>query len=329
MRRTGKKTKRQGLKSNAEQKYPEKLSENGFGKSRRFVWRSRKRIHRQAKDRLFRFLFEKDREALLQLYNALNGTDYRDASLLKVVTIESAVYIVMKNDLAFVLAGTLSLYEHQSTYNPNMPVRFLIYLAKEYQKLIEQAQESIYGTKQMMLPMPQCVVFYNGTKMKTDEEILRLSDSFMNQKQGAEADVELKVRMLNINHGHNAVLMNQCRVLREYALFVEISRRRLAEGTEPKEALEAAVFECIEQDILAGFLKKYRAEVLGMLLEEFDVKKYERSLKAEGREEGREEESGRYCKLIALLFEQHREAELKSAAEDPEYRERLFQEFRL
>lgn len=259
------------------------------------------------------------------MYNALNGTDYRDASLLKVVTIESAVYIVMKNDLAFVLAGTLSLYEHQSTYNPNMPVRFLIYLAKEYQKLIEQAQESIYGTKQMMLPMPQCVVFYNGTKMKTDEEILRLSDSFMNQKQGAEADVELKVRMLNINHGHNAVLMNQCRVLREYALFVEISRRRLAEGTEPKEALEAAVFECIEQDILAGFLKKYRAEVLGMLLEEFDVKKYERSLKAEGREE----ESGRYCKLIALLFEQHREAELKSAAEDPEYRERLFQEFRL
>lgn len=329
MRRTGKKTKRQGLKSNAEQKYPEKLSENGFGKSRRFVWRSRKGIHRQAKDRLFRFLFEKDREALLQLYNALNGTDYRDASLLKVVTIESAVYIVMKNDLAFVLAGTLSLYEHQSTYNPNMPVRFLIYLAKEYQKLIEQAQESIYGTKQMMLPMPQCVVFYNGTKMKTDEEILRLSDSFMNQKQGAEADVELKVRMLNINHGHNAVLMNQCRVLREYALFVEISRRRLTEGTEPKEALEAAVFECIEQDILAGFLKKYRAEVLGMLLEEFDVKKYERSLKAEGREEGREEESGRYCKLIALLFEQHREAELKSAAEDPEYRERLFQEFRL
>ena len=75
-----------------------------------------------------------DKEALLQLYNALNGTDYQDASKLEVVTIESAVYVVMKNDLAFIIAGTLNLYEHQSTYNPNMPVRFLIYLAEEYQK---------------------------------------------------------------------------------------------------------------------------------------------------------------------------------------------------
>lgn len=307
----------------------EKRKNKRFGINSRFMWRNRRGIHRQAKDRFFRFLFEKDREALLQLYNALNGTDYQDALQLQVVTIESAVYIVMKNDLAFVLAGTLSLYEHQSTYNPNMPVRFLIYLAKEYQKLIEQAQESIYGTKQIILPMPQCVVFYNGERMMADEETLRLSDSFMRRDQGVEADVELKVRMLNINYGHNKELLDRCRVLREYALFVDITRKRLAEGQEPKAALEDAVSECIERDILAGFLKKYRAEGLGMLLEEFDVKKYERSLREEGREEGREEESERYCKLIERLFEQHRGEELKCAASDPEFRKRLFQEFHL
>ena len=106
--------------------------------TRWFFWRGRHKVHRQTKDRLFRFLFEKDREALLQLYNALNGTDYKDASKLQVVTIESAVYIVMKNDLAFVITGTLNLYEHQSTYNPNMPVRFLIYLAEECQLIVEQ-----------------------------------------------------------------------------------------------------------------------------------------------------------------------------------------------
>ena len=91
-------------------------------------WRDRRhyKVHRQIKDRLFRFLFEKDRDALLQLYNALNGTDYQDPSMLQVVTIESAVYVVMKNDLAFILAGVLNLYEHQSTVNPNLPVRFLI-----------------------------------------------------------------------------------------------------------------------------------------------------------------------------------------------------------
>ena len=107
----------------------------------------KRKVQRQVKDRLFRFLFEKDKEALLQLYNALNGTDYQNASELQVVTIESAVYVVMKNDLAFVIAGTLNLYEHQSTYNPNMPVRFLIYIAEEYQKLVEHAEVSLYGTK--------------------------------------------------------------------------------------------------------------------------------------------------------------------------------------
>ena len=301
----------------------------------------RSRVRRQAKDRLFRFLFEKDREALLQLYNTLNGTDYRDASLLKVVTIESAVYIVMKNDLAFVLAGTLNLYEHQSTDNPNMPLRFLIYLAQEYQKLTEQVQESLYGGKRIMLPAPRCVVFYNGEKEMEEEEMMRLSDSFEGAAERTEAGVELTVRVLNINYGHNRELMEKCDVLRQYARFVELSRRYLAEGAEPKRALEAAITECIEQDILAGFLRKYRSEVLGMLLEEFDVKKYERSLRAEGREEGRaegreegraegrEEESERYSKLICLLLERHRERDLKRAAEDAEYRKRLYQEFHM
>ena len=84
--------------------------------------RNRKQIQRNVKDRLFRYLFEKDREALLNLYNALNGTAYRDPSQLEIVTIESAVYVVMKNDLAYILSGTLSMYEHQSTYSPNLPV---------------------------------------------------------------------------------------------------------------------------------------------------------------------------------------------------------------
>lgn len=138
-------------------------------------------------------LFANDREALLQLYNALNGTDYQDASQLEIVTIESAVYVVMKNDLAFVLAGTLGMYEHQSTHSPNLPVRFLIYLAQEYQRVIERAEISLYGSAQIMLPTPQCVAFYNGTEQMPEEQILRLSDAFENR--GAEADVKLTVRM--------------------------------------------------------------------------------------------------------------------------------------
>ncbi|MBD5488744.1 MAG: hypothetical protein HDR13_08105 [Lachnospiraceae bacterium] len=249
----------------------------------RLPWR--RKVQRNVKDRLFRFLFEKDKEALLQLYNALNGTNYSDASELQVVTIESAVYVVMKNDLAFVLAGTLNLYEHQSTYSPNLPVRFLIYLAEEYQKLIEQAETSFYGSARIALPAPQCVVFYNGKQDEPEEKILRLSDSFMNREK--PADVELKVRMLNINYGHNSALMEQCRTLREYAQFVALSRQYIAEGMQLQKALNEAIDYCIEQGILNETLREHRAEVLGMLLEEFDVDKYEKTLRMEGMEIGR------------------------------------------
>lgn len=263
----------------------QKIRSGRLGRFLRFG--HREKMRRDVKDRVFCFLFEKDREALLQLYNALNGTDYRDASELKIVTIESAVYVVMKNDLAFVLAGTLSMYEHQSTYSPNLPVRFLIYLAQEYQKVIEQAEKSLYGTGLISLPTPKCVVFYNGTQEIPEEKTVKLSDAFENG--GAGADVELTVRMLNINRGHNGLLMEKCRVLREYAEFVDITRMYTRERNDIEEALSEAVDDCIERGILEEFLRENRAEVLGMLLEEFDVKKYERTLWGEGREKGREE----------------------------------------
>lgn len=265
---------------------------------------NRKQVHRNVKDRLFRYLFEKDREALLDLYNALNGTVYQDSSQLEIVTIESAVYVVMKNDLAFILTGTLNMYEHQSTYSPNLPVRFLIYLAQEYQTVAEQAEKSLYGTGLISLPTPKCVVFYNGTIEMPEEQIIRLSDAF--EDKAVNADVELTVRVLNINHGHNRLLMERCRVLKEYSEFVEITRTCMREEKSTEMALAEAVDYCIENGILEKVLRENRAEVLGMLLEEFDVKKYERTLRGEGHEEGLREgmefgrEQGIRCMVEAL-----------------------------
>lgn len=261
----------------------------GYAWKRRKFWRfgRRERVQRNVKDRLFRFLFEEDREALLQLYNALNGTDYREASQLEIVTIDSAVYVVMKNDLAFVLAGTLNMYEHQSTYSPNLPVRFLIYLAQEYQMVIEQAQESIYGSGLIALPTPRCVVFYNGQKDVPERQTLRLSDAFTDKQH--KSDVELTVQMYNINYGHNSELMEKCRRLGEYSEFVNVLRRFTDGRSDKREALSEAVDYCIGNGILEDVLRKKRSQVLGMLLEEFDVEKYERTLRKEGREEAREE----------------------------------------
>lgn len=255
-------------------------------------WRSlrfgrREKVQRNVKDRLFRFLFGNNRDALLELYNALNGTEYTDASRLQIVTIDSVVYIVMKNDLAFVLSGTLNMYEHQSTFNPNLPVRFLIYLAQEYQTMIEQARESIYGTRQIILPAPQCVVFYNGQRNMPEEQTLRLSDAFGDKKH--KSDVELTVKVYNINSGYNHILMDKCRMLGEYSEFVNIAREYANDASNTESAIADAIDYCIEHGILADALRKNRLEVLGMLLEEFDVEKYERTLKREGIDEGIEQ----------------------------------------
>lgn len=201
--------------------------------------------------------------------------------------------------------------------------RFLIYLAKEYQKLIEQAEESIYGTERISLPTPQCIIFYNGQKDMPEEQIMRLSDAFQNRT--VEADVELKVRVLNINYGHNKELLEKCKVLGEYAQFVAVSRQYALDGRDMKESLERAIQYCIEHDILADFLRKYRAEVLGMLLEEFDKKKYERTIRKEGIAEGME----RVNRLTQILLKQNRVDDLKHAAEDTAFQEQLFREFDL
>lgn len=297
-------------------------------RSRKYGGRAeRKRVQQTVKDRLFRYLFERDRNALLDLYNALNGTDYQDALQLEIVTIESAVYVVMKNDLAYILSGTLNLYEHQSTYSPNLPVRFLIYLAQEYQMVIEKAERSLYGTGQITLPTPQCIVFYNGMKEMPEERTLKLSEAFENKK--VRADVELNVRMLNINYGHNRLLMDKCKVLEGYSMLVAVTRNYMAAEKDIQTALNKAIDYCIEKGILKEILLRNRAEVLGMLLEEFDAEKYERTLRGEGWENGREEGELKINRLGTLLMEAGRSNEFLDSLSDRELQKRLLMEFGL
>ena len=197
------------------------------------------RPKRQTKDIVFRLVFGNDRQALLQLYNVLHGTAYTDPHELQIVTLDNAIYISMKNDLAFLLVGTINMYEHQSTVNPNMPVRFMIYLAQEYQMLVESASSSLYGNKLIPLPTPQCVVFYNGTEETPDEYELRLSSAFCNQD--VEPAAEVIVRVVNINYGHNEYLMQGCELMSQYAEFVEITRKYALLYDDREEAMNAAI----------------------------------------------------------------------------------------
>lgn len=277
-------------------------------RSRKYSVRNRTvKATKKYKDTIFRMLFE-NKENLLSLYNAMNHKNYTDADALQVVTLENSIYMGMKNDLAFILDMNLYLYEHQSTYNPNMPLRDLFYISNEYQKLV--VQKSLYSSVLQKIPAPKFVVFYNGTKEIEDVSEFRLSSAY--ECQTDDPDLELRVTVLNVNEGHNQELMEHCQTLKEYAQYVAKVRKYTSLGElSLEEAVECAVEECIKEGILAEFLIQNRAEVISMSIFEYNKDEEEKKLrKAEfeaGREAGIEEgriagiEEGREEGRIELL----------------------------
>ena len=239
--------------------------------------------NRKYKDTVFRRLFS-DRKNLLSLYNAINGTAYENPDDLEIVTLENAIYMGMKNDLAFIIDTNLFLYEHQSTYNPNMPLRDLFYISSEYQKLVEH--KSLYSSTQQKVPAPNFIVFYNGTVKKEDCWTNYLSEAYENLT--GEPNLELKVITLNVNEGHNKELMEQCQILREYAQYVA-KVREFAGNTELNAAVELAVNECIQNNILAEFLRKHKSEVIAMSIFEYDKEEEEKKLREAEYEAGYDE----------------------------------------
>ncbi len=249
------------------------------------------RPNRRYKDRLFRFLF-REKEDLLALYNALNGSDYDDPESLEIYTMDDVIYMSMKNDIAFLFGNVLNLWEHQGSYNPNMPVRGLFYFARLYQKYVKEHGLDIYSSTLKCLPAPQYVVFYNGTREEPDRVELKLSDAFYPGLQGSgelgrEPCLEVRAVMLNINLGKNRVLMEHCRRLKEYAEFVDRVRRYLAEDYRLPEAVDLAVESCIRDGILADVLSLYKREVVEMFLTEYNERDYLKLTRKEGYREGK------------------------------------------
>ena len=298
---------------------------------------SKQTHNRQYKDRLWRMIFN-NKEDLLQLYNAINHTDYQNPDDLEVNTLEDVLYLSMKNDVSFLVGGTMNLYEHQSTFNPNMPLRGVFYFSRVYEGYVADNNLMIYHEKRVRLPKPKYIVFYNGTKNQPDSMELRLSDCFENTDNEAPC-LECTATMLNINYGHNQELMKHCRKLEEYSIFVQCVREYIQSEPSVEDALEKAIDTCINQDVLADFLKKHRAEVTNMILKTYDKDLYEKTLKedareeglmegrARGRVEGKEEglESG--ILLAKYLFNDNRSKDLERASKDIEYQKKLLKEY--
>lgn len=188
----------------------------------------------------------------------------------------------------------------------------------------------IYHEKRVRLPKPKYIVFYNGTKNQPDSMELKLSDCFENTDNEAPC-LECTATMLNINYGHNQELMKHCRRLEEYSIFVQCVREYIQSEPSVEDALEKAIDTCINQDVLAEFLKKYRAEVTNMILTTYDKDLYEKTLKEDAREEGRaegREEGMEYLnQLNKYLLKSKRYNDLERATEDIEYQKKLLKEF--
>lgn len=240
-------------------------------------------VQRNYKDTVFRMLF-REKKNLLSLYNALNGTNYTDVDDLEITTLENAVYMNYKNDISFVFDFELLLYEHQSTCNPNMPLRDLLYVSRVLQNRIRN--ENLYSKSLVRIPAPRFVVFYNGTDVQPEQQTLCLSDAF--EKRQEEPSLELSVTVYNINPGYNRELLEACRLLREYAQYVE-HVRSYTEELPLSEAVEKAVDDCIRNGILNEFLSRNRAEAIEVSIFEYDEEKHMRSERKEWREIGREE----------------------------------------
>ncbi len=245
------------------------------------------KVQRNYKDTLFRMVFNNKRN-LLSLYNALNQTEYTNEEDLEITTLENAFYMNYKNDISFVFDFELMLYEHQSTINPNMPLRDLFYVTAILKGRIKD--ENLLGKKLLKIPAPRFVVLYNGTDFQPEKQILKLSDSYIKKQQDPELD--LTVAVYNINWGNNKELLETCQLLKEYAQCVD-QIRTFSKSYTINEAAERAIDYCIKNGILSDFLSKNRAEAIDMCIFEFDEEKFLKSerewAREEGREEGREE----------------------------------------
>ena len=272
------------------------------------------------KDRLFNFLFgsEENKAWTLSLYNAMNKSNYTDPSAIEITTIKEIMYLGMQNDTSFLISDEMNLYEQQSSYNPNMPLRLMQYAGNLYEKYIKQTRQNKYGKKLMKLPVPRLVVFYNGTDEQPEEKFLKLSDSF---PEDAVSDIEVIVRMINVNHGKNKELMAACKPLEEYSWLVAEVRKNNETRDEDgiSSAIDRAITEMPDDYVIKPFLVAHRAEVKGMLLAEYNEAETMELFKEDGRKEKEMEDIRNLMDTLKLSAKQAMDALKIPLAEQSKY----------
>ena len=255
--------------------------------------------NREYRSDLFSMLLN-EKEYALDVYNAVNNSEYDNPDDIEIITLEHGVSLSIRNDASFVLDMSANYYEHQSTYNPNMPLRNLIYFVEDIRRKVEKEDRNLFGKAKIKIPTPHFVVFYNGEEKRPEVEIQKLSTSFC--KETDEPELEVICKVYNITPGNNRELLKKTEVLRSYAYIVENVKDKI-KTMSLKDAIHTTIDECISKGILSDFLSKNRRKVEKVMNLDFTferqlelTRKEEREL---GRTEGREE--GRIESVLSLL----------------------------
>ena len=242
-------------------------------------------VKRTYKDSVFVTIFH-EKAKLIELYNALFDTNYDESAPIDIVTIKDVLFRTLKNDVAFVLGGRfVVLVEHQSSINENMPLRDLMYISTVLKRMIDTTR--LYREKRLMIPRPSFVVLYNGTKDFPAYRELRLSDSFLGEKEKDEEDaLQLIVKVYNINTEKNSEILGRCETLRQYSRFVEIMRSYREDSELTNDVIVEVLDQCKKEGILTEFLDKYGTEIVEMLFKELTREEDLEISRLDGYEEG-------------------------------------------
>jgi hypothetical protein len=274
---------------------------------------------------VFAMLME-DGEYRLDIYNALNGSDYQDPNLVEVITLESGVSLSVHNDASFLIGGEAHFYEHQSTHSPNMPLRFLIYFSHCLKLWMDRVDADIYSGKVVKVPTPHFVVFYNGTEKRPEVEEMRLSAAYTHpMREGEEPDLEVRCIVYNINSGKNVTLLQKSSVLSGYMHFVNKVRDKIKSKESLEGAIDNAIQECIDEDVLKRFFETRKDKVRKAMKWDLTMERHMRIMKKEEREEGRQEgrQEGNLLYLIKLVLKKVTKGKsLEEIANDLELEER-------
>lgn len=264
--------------------------------------------NREVKNSVFIDLFCYDRTAednVISLYNALHEETLPEGTRVEWMQLDNVIYMTLRNDVAFQVDGkTMIFAEHQSTINENMPLRSFLYAGRAYEQLVPDRGR--YRKKRIALPYPEFYTFYSGKEKYIKETILRLSDSYR-QERNAETMLELIVRVININLEEQHEILEKCPILKEYSQLMAMIRDNQCQGK--KDAYKIAMQECISQGMLKEYLQRKGSEVCNMLIADYN---YELDMEVQ-REEAREEgfEEGRMAGMEKGLAEGRKEMILK------------------